>query len=222
MHFVVFPTADSMRGYECALKWMRGGYEVLLGLDEGKRIDDPHVYTVELRSPFAGYYKVINELVANALDGGDLVTCIGDDMDPPTQGALHVAEMYFSRFPDGFGVLQGTGDMQGKDAYGVQAAARICGSPTFGRGWFERAYGGRGPFHDGYRSFYADEDLWNVAKKCGVLWLEPSLTIKHLHWSWGHMKQQPYHARAQENWTTDRALFFARQAEGFPGWEPKT
>lgn len=221
-HFVVYPSANVERSQTCAEEWYKSGYSVHVMLDKGMYGASPWCYYVNSEhDKFPGYYRSINVIVKQAFErGADLVTCIGDDMNPPTQGAEEVARAYFDRFPDGFGVMQGCGDPQGAEE-GVPAAARICGSPTFGRGWMERGYGGRGPFCEEYRSFYADEDLWNVAEKCGVLHLEPRITIFHNHWSWGHMKKQEYHTKAQNNWDADRLTFFKRKAAGFPGWEPK-
>lgn len=221
-HFVAYPSADPVRAQRCAALWKTAGYEVVIGLDPGKAplVTNMGHRLMTMPSPYPGYYKVANSIATEAFaSGADLVTMIGDDMEPPGQGAAEIAQMYFNRFPDGFGVLQGCGDPQGVEN-GVPAAARICGSPTFGRGWFERAYGGRGPFCDQYGPFYGDEDLWNVAKLCGVLWLEPTVKIFHKHWSWGHTPRQPYHEKAQTHWEKDKETFFRRKEQGFPGWVP--
>lgn len=224
-HFVVFPSANPSRGVDCALKWFRKGYIPLVGLDDGATIPPPPAdvkfmeafRVLAIQQPFKGYYRVINKIVFHAfLQGAALVTCIGDDMDPPEQGAAHVADQYFNRFDDGYGVMQGCGDTQGKDAFGIPAAARICGSPTFGKNWAQNSYGSKGPFHTGYQSFYADEDLWNVAQNAKQLWLNEEITIFHKHWSWGHTEREDYHRRAQTNWQDDKALFERRKAAGFP------
>lgn len=224
-HWVLFPSADPRRGLRCADQWLAKGYEVLVGLDGDKlcaeREEGPKL--ICMPAPFPGYYRVINGLAKTAFDhGADLVTAIGDDMDPPSQGAQAIAELYFGRFKDGFGVLQGCGDRQGDVIVGTANSERICGSPTFGRGWHERGYAGRGPFWEEYRTFYGDEDLWNVAKLCGVLWLEKSITIFHRHWSFGHAPKMWYQERNQENWQGDCYTFERRKREGFPGWQPKT
>ena len=230
-HFAVFPSATEAAGHACSKRWEARGYECLVAYDVPENYAPAMAIAVNggphllwMPKPFKGYYKVINEVVGHAFDlGADLVTCLGDDMDPdPSHTAGDIEAMYFEWVPDGFGVLQATGDPQGMDNQGRSAAARICGSPTFGRGWFERAYGGRGPFHDSYSSYYGDEDLWNVAKLSGVLWQEPKLTIFHKHWSWDHQPQTEYQKRNSSlHWQTDQQLFFQRQREGFPGWQPK-
>ena len=229
-HFVVFPSADaSDRGYLCSGLWIRKGYRVLLGYDskpEGaflswdkdwgdKFITSPVKH--DWPAPFLGYYRVINDLVTSAFAAGaDLVTCIGDDMDPPTQGADEHSRLYFARFPNGEGVMQCTGDRQGIDDSGRAAAERICGSPTFGKGWAFEAHKSRGPFWDGYKSFFGDEDLLNVASKLDLLYQEPALSIFHRHWSWGHRACEAYNERAQANWEADKALFEERKKLGFP------
>lgn len=175
---------------------------------------------MQLKLPFEGYYRVINSLVAHAFkNGAEVVTCAADDMDPdPEHDAQEIAEAYLNRFPDGLGILQACGDPQGVDEFGHQAASRICGSPTFGRGWFEKAYGGKGPFWDDYRSFYCDEELKEVAEKLGVLWMASEYTFLHKHWSWGWRPQAEYQKRNSDwHWSADKELFDSRKKMEFPG-----
>lgn len=226
-HYVCFPSAKIERGIECVNAWVARGYIPIVMLDKIPADDewpkfDGGILMTSPETPFPGYYKVINNICCMAFQhGADLVTCIGDDMSPdPNKSAQEIADEYFIRFPDGFGVMQACGDPQGRDVFGTPAAARICGSPTFDRKWFRRAYGGRGPFCTDYRSFYSDEDLWNVAGLCGNLYLNPRLTIFHNHWSFGGMKRETYHERAELNWSHDKMIFAHRRAEGFQGWEP--
>ena len=132
-HFFVWPSAHLDRAVECAKTWKAKGYLTCVGLDGPPREwKDNHAYDViHCFDQWEGYYRNINDLVAQAFGrgGADLVTVGGDDQDPPVQGAETIADMYFSRFKDGFGVLQGTGDMQSVDSSGRQASARVCGSP---------------------------------------------------------------------------------------------
>jgi hypothetical protein len=103
------------------------------------------------------------------------------------------------------------------DAAGVPAAARICGSPTFGREWITRSYEGAGPLWSGYHSFYGDEDLKEVAQSLGLLHMAPQYTFLHQHWSWGHMPRQLYQQRnSDQHWESDAALFSHRKAAQFP------
>lgn len=149
------------------------------------------------------------------------MTLIGDDMIPdPFMNALRVSERYFTVFPDGEGVLQATGDPQGKDQNGVPAAARICGSPTFGRGWYERAYMGKGPCPEMYTAYWGDEDLWNVAKKNKLLCLDPEITFLHKHWSFNWEQRQESQKRNERYVKADKGMFEQRKAAGFPQSDP--
>lgn len=224
-HFVCYPCADPVRGNECALRWMTCGYEplVMTYFEEWRdKLPGPvPFYRTPKPKPWPGYYQVINDIATEAFRlGADLVTCIGDDMAPPVCGADAHSEIYFKRFPDGLGVMQCTGDRQGVDSSGRAASERICGSPTFGKGWATRAFGGHGPFGAfGFKSYYADELLHDVAEKLGLLYQEPLLSIDHEHWSFGRSEQEWWHKEANANWAGDNKLFAELKANGFPGSE---
>lgn len=214
-HWVVFPSAITERANEALKAWHEMGYKSVVYQDLGSKPCDADIVRV---GRFPGYYRIINHLVEAALcEGADLVTCASDDMRPdPVMGAQVVGQMYFKVFPNGEGVFQATGDMQGQDSTGKQAAARICGSPTLGRDWIVKSYEGKGPLNDQYMSYFADEELYEVASALGMLWQEPNVTVDHQHWSFGRMKKQRYHDIAQLNWIHDSELFQERKAQGFP------
>jgi hypothetical protein len=226
-HFVCFPSADTSRGVKCAGKWSDAGYRVLVMVDPPKAIlsTDPNINMMAGPDVFPGYYRCVNKIVARAFElGADLITCIGDDQDPPEQGADFMAARYFEKFPEGDGVMQPCGDPQGEvmvvkgfEHLGpLHNAGRICGSPVFGKKWADTGYLA-GAFCDAYRSFYSDEDLWNVAQKRGKLWLDKETQHFHRHWSFANgMPHQAYHTKAQANWEADQKLFFERQKAGFP------
>lgn len=217
--WVVFPSAITERANAAVDAWSAQGYRTLIYQDMGAV---PCKADMVRFGRFPGYYKIINHLVEDALcEGADVVTCAGDDMLPdPLASAQTIGRFYLSKFPNGEGVLQCCGDMQGLDRRGVQAAKRICGSPTFGRDWITRSYQGKGPLFSGYHSFYGDEDLKEVAEMLGLLWMEPTFTFLHKHWSWGHMSRQEYQERNSDNyWELDAELFSNRKREGFPDSE---
>lgn len=213
--WVVFPSATTKRAKEAVEAWEAAGYNTLVYQDLGSESCGADIVRF---GNFPGYYRIINHLVEAAMvEGAELVTCAADDMLPdPKKSAQEVALMYFRRFPEGNGVMQATGDMQGMDDDGIQASARICGSPAFGREWILRSYMGKGPFWDGYHSFFADEELYHVAKNQNLLYQEPDLTILHKHWSWNHMPIQTYHQRNQVQWEGDQSTFVSRKISGFP------
>ncbi len=223
-HYVVWPSADPRFGIRAARPWIDAGYSVLIGLDSHdmcmERPDGkPALY--ELPKPWTGYYgeNGINLLVTEAYRrGADLVTSAADDMLPPVQGAQVHAEMYFKRFPDGYGVMQCTGDRQGEVINGRCNAERICGSPTFGKAWHERAFGGHGGFPHGFHSYFADELLKEVAERLGLLYQEPALKLDHAHHTFGRATRKPWHVKAAENWHQDCHAFERAKAEEFKAY----
>lgn len=218
--WVLYPSANHERAARCRDLWRQRGYRVGIFLDRGSPTTEADIV---VQGEFHGYWAACNLLSRIVFHhrGAEVVTLIGDDMIPdPLSTASSIGEAYLRRFPDGFGIMQATGDPQGKDKHGVPAAARICGSPTFGMGWNERAYHGTGPCPEMYKSYWGDEELWNVAKRLGVLWLEPKFSFLHRHWSFGHEPRQPSHEKNEGNSRRDREMFQARKQAGFPGSDP--
>ncbi len=168
---------------------------------------------------YPGVWRAWNALAkACVACEGEVCVLVGDDMEPdPVRSAGEIGKEFLERFPDGFGVMQPAGDRQGDIIGGRWNSQRICGSPWVGRAWVTFAYGGKGPVNGDYAAFFADEELKLVAEAGGVLWQRDDLTQKHLHWSWGHLPRQDYHARNQRYWDADRALFETRKAKRFLG-----
>jgi hypothetical protein len=218
--WLLMPTAKPDRGAAAVERWRAQGYKVAVYVN-----DDCPAFGADLfiRGKYEGYWHAMNWLSRYVFRGYGADVCLfaGDDMDPdPKRTAQEIGREYLQRFPDGFGIMQPCGDPQGVDASGHPAARRICGSAWFGKGWAERAYGGRGPTDERYWHFYADEDLKEIAEKLSVIWWRPDLTQYHRHWSWGHMPIQPYHQKNQTHWEADYARFCKNKAEGFANGEP--
>lgn len=216
--WVLMPTV--MKGHVPAQlsKWTGRGYRVGLWVDSVPNSEVHQFSELKIQGPYPGVWASWNILAHTACKlGADVCVLIGDDMDPdPTKNAQEIANEFFDKFPDGFGVMQPCGDLQGKDSTGTPAAARICGSPWVGRSWVQFAYGGSGPVSALYDAFYADEELKHYAEKMGRLWMRPDLSQFHRHWSWGHLPKRSYHERNQTKWLNDKALFERRQKAGFP------
>lgn len=129
-----------------------------------------------------------------------------------------------------FGIMQPTGDRWGdspaaRQQYGADRGAyldRICGSPWMGREWVQRSYGGRGPMHEGYFHYYADEELQEVAQSAGVLWQRRDVIQLHEHWGRKDDATEAdmpewYRRIVNPDWQRSQELFSARKAAGFPG-----
>jgi hypothetical protein len=195
-------------------RWKSKGYKLGLFVDIGS----DWVCDLLIRADYPGVWNAWNALAKAAVScGADVCVLAGDDMEPdPNHTAQEIAKAYLDRFSMGEGIMQPCGDPQGIDDSGRPAAARICGSPWMGREWIKRAYQGNGPVDGRYNAFYADESLWHVAGNAQKLWMEPSLSQFHRHWSWGHLQRQPYHERNQKRWAEDKRLFEQSLAAGFP------
>lgn len=217
--YVLMPCADLDRAIAARERWTAKGYKMAFYFDIGKSWPHDDLF---MCGQYNGVWDACNALAFMALEfGADVCLFAGDDMDPdPFNSAQQIAKEYLTRYPDGFGVMQPCGDMQGMDETGKPAAARICGSAWFGKGWITRAYQGKGPTDPRYWHFFGDESLYEVANKLGVLWMRPELMQFHYHWAWGWTLQQEYHRRNQLKWEEDRALFYESKALGFPEGEP--
>ena len=212
--------------------WQSKGYLVSLWRDPGAGIPE-NADEVQV-APYPGWAQAANALIASAFRWDrkcDWTVCAGDDTEPD---ACHTADeiaaqctSYFGglslreHWKDmrTFGVMQPTGD-RWADHLGV-IIERICGSPWLGREFCRRINQGEGPFWNGYRHNWADEELQNVAIKLGILWQRPDLIHLHNH-TLRHPggRLAPHQQGFARDYTTYKPLFKARQAAGFPGSEP--
>ncbi len=230
---VIMPVAHEDRCRENLPLWAERGYDLIL-LQDVYRFDVSYLgawlskgaslhLVIDPSGPYKGWPSCVNTLVVKAQEvfgPYDVLVAAGDDMRPtPGLTAQQVARRYLDRFPDGFGIMQPTGDSW-VDSLG-KVSERICGSPIFGRGWVTRAYGGRGVLCPEYKNFYADEELLNVAKKLGVLWQDDGTSHEHDHWSRKPDARPPVtHALTNSWWDRDKATFERRRDSGWPGYEP--
>jgi len=215
------PTAQADHAQDTIDKWIARGYKIAVFVDHGPvRI---HSCDVIVNGTYRGVWDAINRLSHTIFDYHkcDVQVYAGDDMDPdPRLTASEIGAEYLRKFPDGFGVMQPCGDPQGDLIDGKPAAARICGSAWWGRGWAKRSYMGHGPTNSNYWHFYSDEELARIAEHYGVMSWRPDIAQLHRHWSFGHMQRQPYHEKNQTHWDKDQLLFMRRQREGWPQSEP--
>lgn len=239
--YMVMPTANLARANIAIQRWKAHGYKVAVYVEDILP-EGADAYTQG--DEYRGYWSAVNQLVRNKHVDADVFVAAADDMDPdPNHTAQEIGKQFLERFPDGFGIMQPCGDPSGPEPWDqyvvrcpedakafdkpvdpVPAAARICGSPWFGRGWVERAYQGGGPMPARYFHFYGDEELRAVAQRLGVLWLRPDLTQTHHHWTFptGAGKPELYQERnSKDHWAKDQATYEARKAAGFPGHEPR-
>jgi len=208
------PSASVQRCRARLPAWRERGYRVAV-LQNRERGEIP-ADIVRWSDAYPGWSASINILCREVVPpSADIVVSGGDDMLPdPNHSAQELAEQFFDRFPDGFGVMQPHGDT-------FMNARRYCGSPWLGRGWIARAYGGRGPMPPEYRHNWADNELYWVARCLGSLWSRPDLSQPHEHHTrLGETAPAWWRAEVEANDRRDLQTFLARCWQRFPGCEP--
>ncbi len=193
--------------------WRERGYRVAV-LQNRVRADIP-ADAVVWSDTYPGWAGSVNELCARVVPrSADIVVTGGDDMLPePSLSAEQIAESFFERFPDGFGVMQPVGDT-------FMNTHEYCGSPWLGRAWVDRAYGGAGPMPPGYAHNWADHELRWVAEAMGVLWQRVDLAQEHAHFSRAGAEPPEYwKAAVSGHDRADVEHFLSRLWAGFPGHE---
>lgn len=209
------PSASVERCRERLPEWRRQGYHiaVLQNMEAGDIPADRCLWS----DHYPGWAESINILCRDVVPGSaDLVVSGGDDMLPdPHRTAQQLADDYFERFPDGFGVMQPAGDT-------FMWAQNYCGSPWFGRKFFETMYEGRGPMWGGYAHNWADNELFWVARCLGKLWMRDDAHQYHAHFTReGETQPAWWTANVADKDLDDCALFLQRKYAMFPGHQPK-
>jgi hypothetical protein len=208
------PSASVERCRDRLPAWREAGYRIAV-LQNEERGDIP-ADIVHWCDRYPGWAESINILCRDIVPASaDIVVSGGDDMLPdPVRDATRLADEYFERFPDGFGVMQPAGD-------DYMWSRNYCGSPWFGRKFFTTMYGGAGPMHGGYRHNWADYELYWVARCLGVLWMRDNAAQYHAHFTREGEEQPAWWTRNVSGADrSDCALFLARKNHGFPGHQP--
>jgi len=194
--------------------WREAGYRIAI-LQNQERGEIP-ADIVRWSDAYPGWSASINILCREVVPpSADIVVSGGDDMLPdPNHTAQELAEQFFDRFPDGFGVMQPHGDE-------YMEAKHYCGSPWLGRRFFETMYGGTGPMFPLYRHNWGDVELYWVARCLGALWERPDLSHFHAHFTRaGEKPPEWWTANVTAHDRHDVMLFLARKATRFPGCHP--
>lgn len=204
---------------EILLKWQGRGYKIALWRDQGHGVV---LCDILLDGSYPGYAMAVNALTKAVLERDaecEWIVTGGDDVEPDLNHAPGaIAAQCTAHFAGTFGVMQPTGDR-----WQNGSIDRICGSPWIGREFCERAYCGAGPFFEGYRHMFVDEELQHVAERLGVLQQRRDLVHLHRHWQRIPGTTCPPHLlewSGPEHWQESQQMFRSRRAKGFPGHEP--
>lgn len=236
--YVAWPTCNVPRSNRTAEAWMAAGYKVAVTTElpraaiAGLKASVPPL----LSDKYDGYYTAMNALTMGLAHAyrADVVICGGDGLMPDPSRRGHDAAINFAaRFKNGFGVMQPIGGErwkptargQGTQAWAqhlMHATPRVderCESPWLGRTFILEANGGEGPYARGYKQYFGDVELHDVAQEMGVLWKREDFMQEHRHWSRpGGPTIEPYQVQNFEReYEKDLALYRARKAKGFPG-----
>ncbi len=198
----------------CLAKWRSLGYKIALWRDTG----DPPVWAdLTLSGKYKNYHVSVNNLAREILaqrPEAEWIVTGGDDIDPvPNRLASQLGAECSQHFKGTFGVMQPAGDKW-------CTPDSFCGSPWMGRELCRRLYRGRGPFCEAYYHMYGDNELWEVAKKLGVLWVRPELIHYHHHWQREGKPEPEFLKVADSCYSKLGQLYKERKAAGFPGHEP--
>jgi hypothetical protein len=201
---------DVERAGETFRRWREMGYATAAMVDGPPAVPNCDCYP----NDYTGWASAVNWL-ARRLDFDWLVTGGADVLPDPIHAADQIAAECVDHFRGTFGVMQPAGDQ-----YGAIATRTACVSPWMGREWCQRINGGLGPLWAGYRHFYADASLMDVAERLGRLWWRPDLSQFHDHWARRGDAPPDHIQHAAEANAADKALYEQRKRDGFPGSEP--
>lgn len=215
------PTARPVaEAEECLSAWKRFGCHIIVWCDPGNPTPSnaDAVYVGE----YKGYAHAVNKLAINALRDPSMTIVItgGDDVFPDERfTAAQIEREFITHFNGTLGVMQPTGDNH--DA-GIYDSCAI--SPWMGREFCRRAYNGAGPLHEGYKHYFVDKELFDVASLLGIYWRRPDLNQRHEHWTRKSRdeRKRPEHLlpwKAENQAGSD--LYHQRRKNGFPGHELK-
>lgn len=209
------PTASPELCRQTVPLWKERGYRVAL-LQDKLRFDVPEADLIVHADRYEGWCKAVNFLCTSVVPrSAPLVVTGGDDMHPdPDHTAQQLAEQFYQRFPDGFGVMQPHGD-------DFMLTQHYAGSPFFGRRWIDTMYGGQGPVFPGYYHNWADNEIYWVARCLHAFWSRPDLTHYHDHHTRRPRAQGDFREKIDRRDLDDCRLFISRSWTRFPGHEPR-
>lgn len=190
--------------------WRQQGYKAAV-----LQIGTPAELTADLtvRTPAdAGQVANLNYLAERVIPKSANLAVLANDHAGPDGvfTAQELAEQFFERFPNGFGVMQPSAELSDRFT---------APTPFVGRAWIDSAYGGYGALHGGYRRWFGAELCW-AARALHAYWDRPDLA-HHTVTGPGAMSAATRRDHvAEAEFLNDRIIFEQRVREGFAGCEP--
>jgi hypothetical protein len=235
--YVAWPTNDMVKSNATAKAWADLRYNVAVASEVPVALENPAKDVVAHRvfklDQYPGYYNTMNLMCQWLVKEckADIVVCAGDGILPP-QGypAWAIGGMFAQKFPNGFGVMQPVGakwaandSPRQYNFHDLPDSTQRCESPWIGGPFIRQAYGGQGPYGPGYRQYWGDAELCEVARRWGVLWRNEDLAQRWDHWSRAGGPEGTAHQKDSyvRNYENDCAHFRSRRYRGFPGSEQR-
>lgn len=207
--WAVWPCVNEEVAETSARRWREAGYCVAVLLDGDEERTVPSANVVMRGGEYRGFPIAVNKLLHAV--SGPVVVVPGHDVFPHVGKApQEIAEEFYQRFPDTYGVMQPIGDQFG--------SYRKCAtSPWVGRAFIERAYEGLGPYWPEYFHYFCDQELQDKAVLDKAFWQRTDLLHFHQHWQREDPNGRPAHLmKALSLWEKGRNLYRLRKSQGFP------
>jgi len=208
--WVVWPTVHLEKSREMIDTWHAFGYNVAVLVNPPMSNEDfPEAEIVVVQNEWMGFPTAANILCRSV--PGNIVVCAGDDLYPdPNSTAEQIGDIFLSRFPNTFGVMQPIGDEFGW-------THKCAVSPWIGRSFIERAYEGNGPYREEYFHYFSDQELQEYAIKMNAFQQVDYLIQYHDHWQRKEKPERPPHLiKAKKLWVKDKRIFDERKKKGWP------
>ena len=234
----VWPSINPKRSNETARLWIGQGYQVAI-MTNGYMPVKAFLATVTgTAAEYKGYYQSVIVLAHMAIKEGraDVIIFAGDRISPPMHArAWQLGATFAAKFPNGYGVMQPMAAQWKPTISGLSAreemsapnrrmhatppSAERCESPWIGRRFVTEVYNGNGPYCSDYGQYFGDVELYEVARRMGVLWQRTDVVQEFDHWSKpGGPSMEDYQQANFDRWyEKDLATYRARRYKEFPG-----
>jgi hypothetical protein len=215
------PSANRPVAFATLPIWREQGYRVAVQLDPDQPPYPSSVCDLQFHRPYRGWAEAVNFLMREILDSEPDCTLLvtgGDDVTPDLRHtAPQIEEIFYERFPDGYGVMQPAAPIPTAGKQDRGRGHKFAWSPFVGPRFAALSYRGKGPLHPGYFHCFADTELLEVAKMQGCWFPNDALTHDHLYFRWANLAPPHYRRNIRRARADDKQLYWSRHAEGFPG-----
>lgn len=212
---VCFPTIALQKAAETVGRWRARGFVPLIMVNNVVGAKYPEGCGAIKKETYEGYFREVNLLCKILFEQArcDVVVCASDGIYPdPELDATACGALLAAKFPNGMGVMQPVWDK-------FEGSEGNCWGPWIGKGFWREFYGGEGPFCHEYMQYFGGCELYDVAKKEGVLYETDAIHQHNNHYSRvGGPKQSFFQRHNYETYLDkDRAMYFHRKRDGFQG-----